>query len=369
MTSHTPLDTDNWQYVDNYFKNPGDYSYDKHYAFDHHYRFSLKKACSDYVVSNKKCILRRFIKYDMNMKPYLIPFFATVALTATAQQKNEITSVLEILDVTNGNRTVVKEFPYRIEAPNWTPDGQWLLYNSDGKLYRLSPTSPAEPELINTGFAQNCNNDHVLSADGQQIAISHGTKEDYKSRIYTLPIMGGTPRLITPMAPSYLHGWNPDGKELAYCAERNGNYDVYTIPAEGGEETRLTTAEGLDDGPEYSPCGQYIWFNSVRTGLMQVWRMKADGSEQTQMTFDETRNSWFPHISPDGKSVVFITYYKGDLEPGEHLANKNVELRLMPANGGEPKTLLKLFGGQGTINVNSWAPDSKRIAFVSYRIN
>ena len=259
------------------------------------------------------------------MKPYLIPFFATVALTATAQQKNEITSVLEILDVTNGNRTVVKEFPYRIEAPNWTPDGQWLLYNSEGKLYRLSPTSPAEPELINTGFAQNCNNDHVLSADGQQIAISHGTKEDYKSRIYTLPITGGTPR--------------------------------------------LTTAEGLDDGPEYSPCGQYIWFNSVRTGLMQVWRMKADGSEQTQMTFDETRNSWFPHISPDGKSVVFITYYKGDLEPGEHLANKNVELRLMPANGGEPKTLLKLFGGQGTINVNSWAPDSKRIAFVSYRIN
>lgn len=232
------------------------------------------------------------------MKPYLIPFFATVALTATAQQKNEITSVLEILDVTNGNRTVVKEFPYRIEAPNWTPDGQWLLYNSEGKLYRLSPTSSAEPELINTGFAQNCNNDHVLSADGQQIAISHGTKEDYKSRIYTLPITGGTPRLITPMAPSYLHGWSPDGKELAYCAERNGNYDIYTIPVEGGEETRLTTAEGLDDGPEYSPCGQYIWFNSVRTGLMQVWRMKADGSEQTQMTFDETRNSWFPpHLS------------------------------------------------------------------------
>ena len=131
----------------------------------------------------------------------------------------------------------------------------------------------------------------------------------------------------------------------------------------------ITTLDKRDDGPEYSPCGQYIWFNSVRTGLMQVWRMKADGSEQTQMTFDETRNSWFPHISPDGKSVVFITYYKGDLEPGEHLANKNVELRLMPANGGEPKTLLKIFGGQGTINVNSWAPDSKRIAFVSYRIN
>ena len=151
----------------------------------------------------------------------------------------------------------------------------------------------------------------MISADGKQIAISNGTKEDGRSRVYTLPFEGGVPRLITPLGPSYLHGWSPDGKQLAYCAERNGNFDVYVIPALGGEEKRLTTAEGLDDGPEYSPCGQYIWFNSVRTGLMQIWRMKADGSEQTQMTFDETRNSWFPHISPDGKQIVFITYTKG----------------------------------------------------------
>ena len=184
-----------------------------------------------------------------------------------------------------------------------------------------------------------------------------------------MPLAGtDAPRLITPLAPSYLHGWSPDGKQLAYCAARKGNFDVYVIPAEGGEEVRLTTAEGLDDGPEYSPCGQYIWFNSVRSGLMQVWRMKADGSEQTQMTFDETRNSWFPHVSPDGKQVVFITYKKGDLKPDEHLANKHVELRIMPAEGGEPRTLVSLFGGQGTINVNSWAPDSRRIAFVSYRL-
>ena len=208
----------------------------------------------------------------------------------------------------------------------------------------------------------------MLSADGQRIAISHGTKEDGRSRIYTLPISGGNPQLVTPMAPSYLHGWSPDGKQLAYCAERKGNYDVYVIPADGGEEQRLTTAEGLDDGPEYAPDGKHIWFNSVRSGLMQVWRMKADGSEQTQMTFDETRNAWFPHVSPDGKQVVFITYYKGDLEPGQHLANKNVELRIMPAEGGESRLLVKLFGGQGTINVNSWAPDSRRFAFVSYRL-
>ena len=289
-----------------------------------------------------------------------------VIWTVSAQQK--VTSILEILDVQSGNRTVVKEFPYLIEAPNWTVDGAWLIYNSGGKLYRLSPQNPGEPEVIPTGFATRCNNDHVLSADGKGIAISHGTREDGRSRIYTLPIEGGTPRLITPMGPIYLHGWSPDGKQLAYCAERNGNYDVYVIPAEGGEEVRLTTAEGLDDGPEYSPCGNYIWFNSVRSGLMQVWRMKADGSEQTQLTFDDTRNAWFPHISPDGKQVVYIAYYKGDLKPNEHLANKNVELRIMPAGGGETRMLAKLFGGQGTINVNSWSPDSKKIAFVSYRL-
>jgi len=292
-----------------------------------------------------------------------------VSAMICAQQGNSVTSILEIMDVENGSRTVLKEFPFRIEAPNWTMDGKWLIYNSGGKLYRLSPDSPSEPQEIYTGFATRCNNDHVLSFDGKSIAISHGTAEDRRSRVYTLPIWGGDPVLITPLAPSYLHGWSPDKKYLAYCAGRGDNMDVYVIPAEGGEEIRLTDAEGLDDGPEYSPCGEYIWFNSVRTGLMQVWRMKADGSEQTQMTFDKTRNAWFPHVSPDGEKIAYITYHVGDLEPGQHLANKNVELWLMPAEGGEPTLLTKLFGGQGTINVNSWAPDSRRFAFVSYRLN
>ena len=302
---------------------------------------------------------------------HLITFslcFLLVAPVSIAQQTS-VTSFLEIYDLRDSKRTIVKEFPFLIEAPNWTPDGKWLIYNSGGKLYKLSPDIPGEPIEIPTGYADRCNNDHVISSDGKDIAISHGTREDRQSRIYTLPFEGGTPRLITPLGPSYLHGWSPDKKWLSYCADRNGNYDVYIIPAEGGVEIRLTTAEGLDDGPEYSPCGQYIWFNSVRSGLMQAWRMKADGTEQTQMTFDETRNTWFPHISPDGEQVVLITYNKGDVEPEQHPANKNVELRLMPAKGGEPRTLVQLFGGQGTINVNSWAPDSKRFAFVSYRLN
>jgi Tol biopolymer transport system component len=296
-----------------------------------------------------------------------VPLLAAVTLPS-AQNRVSVTSVLEILDVTNGRRTVVKEFPFLIEAPNWTADGEWLIFNSGGLLYKLSPTAPGEPEQIRTGYAVRCNNDHVLSPDGQQMAISHATGEDRKSRIYTLPLEGGVPRLITPMAPSYLHGWSPDGKYLSYCAERNGNYDVYLIPAEGGEEIRLTTAEGLDDGPEFSPDGRFIWFNSVRSGLMQLWRMKADGSEQTQLTFDEDRNAWFPHISPDGRQVVYLAYRKGDLAPDQHLPNREVELRLLPSEGGAAQTIATLFGGQGTINVNSWSPDSKRLAFVSYRL-
>ena len=132
---------------------------------------------------------------------------------------------------------------------------------------------------------------------------------------------------------------------------------------EGGEEQRLTTAPGLDDGPEYSPDGRHIYFNSDRTGLMQIWRMKTDGSEQEQMTKDKY-NNWFAHPSPDGRWIVFLSY-PGDVKG--HPANKDVMLRLMPARGGPIEVLAKLFGGQGTINVPSWSPDSQRVAFVSYQ--
>lgn len=275
-------------------------------------------------------------------------------------------SILEIYDIKKGTREVIDEFPYIIEAPNWLADGVTLVYNSQGKIFKYDLEEKTSTEIF-TDYADNCNNDHVLSPDGNEIAISHGTKEDGKSRIYTLPLSGGVPRLITPMAPSYLHGWSPDGETLSYCAERDGEFDIYIIPSKGGVEKRLTTSPGLNDGPEYDPSGEFIWFNSVRTGLMQAWRMKSDGLEQTQMTFDEDLNTWFPHVSPDGKWVVMLSYYKGDLLPHEHLPNKNVELRLMSSQGGEVKTLAKLFGGQGTINVNSWSPSSEKFAFVSYR--
>lgn len=276
-------------------------------------------------------------------------------------------SILEVYDTETKERKALAEFDHLIEAPNWTKDGRFLIFNSRGRIWRYEIATGACTQ-IDTGFAGRCNNDHVLAPDGSGIAISHGTKEDRQSRVYTVPFSGGTPRLITPLAPSYLHGWSPDGSTLAYCACRDGEFDIYTIPVEGGEETRLTLAPGLNDGPEYDSTGEYIWFNSVRTGLMQAWRMKADGSEQTQMTFDEDWNTWFPHISPDRSTVAMICYKKGDLLPHEHLPHKNVEIRTMNADGSNVQTIARLFGGQGTINVNSWSPDSKRFAFVSYRL-
>lgn len=275
-------------------------------------------------------------------------------------------SILETIDVHTGQRKALKEFDYVIEAPNWTRDGKYLVYNSRGRMYTYGLAN-GEIKEIDTGFAIDCNNDHVLSPDNSQLAVSHFTNDDATSRIYILPFEGGAPRLVTDKGPSYLHGWSPDGKRLAYCAERNGQYDIYTISVDGGAETQLTDLPGLDDGPEYSPDGKYIWFNSTRTGLMQVWRIEADGSNPTHMV-KEDANCWFPHVSPDGSWVVYIAYGRDDVKPGDHPANKNVELRLIPAEGGESKTIAKLFGGQGTINVNSWSPNNRTIAFVSYRL-
>ncbi len=280
-------------------------------------------------------------------------------------------SFLQVYDIETGKTTLLKEFDKVIEAPNWSADGKFLTYNSEGRIYKYELEGGSITE-VPSYFVDNCNNDHVLASDGSGLYVSHHTKEDGLSRIYKVYFDGRKPELVTPLAPSYLHGITTDGKMLAYCAERNGEYDIYTIPAAGGNETRLTSALGLNDGPEYDCDGEYIWFNSVRTGRMQAWRMKADGSEQTQMTDDPHWNTWFPHISPDRKKVVMIAYHESDVRPGDHVPNKDVEIRLMTGSDAsgwsKPRTLLKLFGGQGTINVNSWAPDSQRFAFVSYAL-
>lgn len=289
-------------------------------------------------------------------------------LTGSAQR---ITSQLETYELATGKRTVVHRDTVRFEAPNWTRDGQFLIINQKGKLYRVT-IKTGQKEVMDTGFATTCNNDHGLTPDGKTIIVSHhdkGVATAGNSKVYTIPYPGGTPTQITEKAPSYWHGVTPDGKTLAYVGQRTlpdgtQDYDIYTMPTAGGTtETRLTTAPGLDDGPDYSPDGRYIYFNSYRTGKMHVWRMDADGKNPIQLTNDAYSN-WFPHPSPDGKQIVFISYLED--QGFAHPADKQVMLRLMDIKTGQIRELARFRGGQGTINVPSWSPDSKNFGFVSY---
>lgn len=282
------------------------------------------------------------------------------------QYENYIGSRMEVLDVENLERKVLFSSDHSIQAPNWTTDGKALIYNSNGYLYRYDLASQ-KTTMLNTGFANRNNNDHVISFDGKQMAISHHDDDDNgDSAIYTLPIEGSAePVRITKrgLGASYLHGWSTDGKTLLFTGNRNGQYDIYSVDIATGEETQLTDTPGLDDGPEFDPAGKYIYFNSNRTGTMQLFRMRPDGSNVEQLTFDEL-NDWFPHISPDGKKILFVTFGT-DVDSGDHPFYKHVYLRMMSVDGGEPKILSYLYGGQGTINVPSWSPDSKKVAFIS----
>jgi len=295
--------------------------------------------------------------------------FSNVRITLPAPAdfrpyRDYLGSRLETLEVETGRRRVVHAVADSLQAPNWDADGKSLVYNRNGKLYRFTFTTGRAAE-IDTGFATKNNNDHVLSRDGRRLGISHHSADhDNKSMIYTLPAGGGVPKLATTRGPSYLHGWSPDGQSLLYAGLRDGDIDIYRVPVAGGDEIRLTTAKGVDDGPECTPDGKTIYFNSERSGLMQIWKMDADGTHQTQVT-DDAFNNWFPHVSPDGKSFVVISYRKGDVTPGDHPFYKQVCLRLFPTAGGPGRVIANLYGGQGTINVPSWSPDGKRLAFVS----
>jgi Tol biopolymer transport system component len=284
------------------------------------------------------------------------------AVALDAQPRPPADSIIAIFDTKTGRERVVYTAENQIfEAPNWSPDGQYLLLNSGGRLWRLNLAQPV-PQPVDTGAVNRINNDHGISPDGKQYVISAGP-------MYVLPSTGGPPRQVTKNTPSYYHGWSPDGKTLVYCAPRNGNFDVYAIPVEGGDEVRLTSHAGYDDGPDYSPDGKWIYFNSDRSGSWDLWRIPAPGAgpedRQAERVTTDDLEDWFPHFSPNGRKMVFLSFEKGTKG---HPANQNVRLRLMDVRSGKIREIHRFFGGQGTINVNSWAPDSRRFAFVKYRL-
>ena len=267
------------------------------------------------------------------------------------------------------------------EAPNWSLDGKYLIFNTGGRLYRL-PVDGAKPapELINIDATLRLNNDHAPSRDGKLIGFSASSPASRQSQVYVSNADGSNVRVVAAATPSYFHGWSPDGRYLAYVYQHPGpngapaNYDIFRVPVAGGEAEQLNSNPGYDDGPEYSPDGKWIYFNSDRSGGWDVWRIPADGAgpndqKAEQITKDELED-WFPHVSPDGKWTVFLSFAKGVKTHNDKLPG--TQLRMMPTPGARPaqspqiQVLTTFFGGQGTINVNSWSPDSTRFAYVIY---
>ncbi len=299
--------------------------------------------------------------------PLLFGSLTCIAFTSQAQTAGKLQSTLQTIGI-QGSATVVYTATGHFEAPNWTHDGRHLIFDQDGKIMRI-PATGGEPVAIDIGAATHCNGSHGISPDGTLLAISCSMPDRPESRVYVVPIGGGTPRIVTQNPNSYFHTWSPDGRTIVFTRPNHGAGNIYAIPLAGGEEKALTTGTGISDDPDFAPDGKHIYFNSDRGGSMQIWRMHPDGSNPEQMTFDELVN-WTPHVSPDGKTMVFESYEKGTTG---HPANRKIALRLFSldekaADHKKIRVLVNLIGGSGTMNVSSWAPDSKHLAFVSYQL-
>lgn len=301
------------------------------------------------------------------MKKTIITLLFVQLVFGQIPEGKKVISHLYLYDLATRKSILLQTENRHFEAPNWSPDGTYLLINSGGKIEKYS--LEGKPlAFIDTQELQKCNNDHGISFDGKTLFFSSGKNEieEHTSFIYQMPLTGGIPEQITKLSPSYWHGVSPDGKDIVYCAAREGNYDVYKMNVDQKKEIRLTSAAGLDDGPEYAPDGSYVYFNSFRTGIMQLWRMTPDGKNKEQLTFDDY-SDWFPHIAPDNQKLVFISYVEDQKQ--SHPFGKSVKLRLMNLKTKEVSDLTpEFYGGQGTLNVNSWNPDSTQFTYVAYSL-
>ena len=312
------------------------------------------------VCSHNKDVTEKAIFSNVDLEP-LSPL-----PTPDPSTKPAIISTLQTISIEPQYRRsiVVYSAPTYFEAPNWSRDGKTLIFDQGGKIMTVSAEG-GTPQILNTGAAINCTGSHGLSPDGKLLAISCAMPDKPGTRVYTLPSTGGEPHMVTENPASYWHTWSPDGKTLVFVRPHEKILDLVAIPVEGSKETKLTDSTGISDDPDYSPDGKYIYFNSNHGGgTMQIWRMHPDGTHPDQVTSDQ-RNNWTPHPSPDGKWIVYLSY---DMSVTDHAVNKDVQLRLLSTADNSVTTLVSFFGGSGSFNVPSWAPDSHHLAYVSYQL-
>ncbi len=301
---------------------------------------------------------------------------AQAGAAPSARPPQHLRSRLFIYDLRDGSSHLVYASDSIWEAPNWSADGNYLISNSAGAIYKfvLKQDGAAEPQKLAIPADFRCNNDKAISPDGRKLAFSATVPPGRASQVFLSNSDGSNPRLMVSASPSYFHGWSPDNKTLAFVAQRNGSgqYDIYRVPAAGGAEEQLTSNIHQDDGPDYSPDGKWIYINSDRSGKEAIWRFPADGAghndEKAEMVVNDGLEDWFPHISPDGRKMVYIGYPAGTATHDPRTVS--IELKLVAIDHGKVaaarKTIVEGIGGQGTMNVNSWAPDSMRFAYVTY---
>jgi len=296
---------------------------------------------------------------------------------AHAHGEQPLRSKLFIYDLRDGSSHLVYTADDIWEAPNWSPDGKYLISNSRGGIYKLvlKQDGTAEtPQRLAIPANAECNNDKAISPNGKMIAYSATVPPEKGSEVFLANADGTNVKQMTKESPSYFHGWSPDNKTLSFVAQRNGSgqFDIYNMPVSGGAETRVTMNPHHDDGPDYSPDGKWIYINSDRSGKEAVWRFPSTGAgpndAKAEMVVSDSLEDWFPHIAPNGKKLVYIGYPTGT--PTHNPRNVHIVLKLVTIENGKvaatQKTLVEATGGQGSMNVNSWAPDSMRFAYVTY---
>jgi Tol biopolymer transport system component len=253
-----------------------------------------------------------------------------------------------------------------VEAPNWSLDGDALYLNGHGSLWRLDLPAPDRGlTAVELEHLPEVNNDHVLDPDGEHVYLSA-----MDGHIYRGSLRGGRAERVSPDdgAWHFLHGVSPDGGRLAYVHLADmGDAGRLAILEPGRPPVHVDTGHGHLDGPEWSPDGEWIYVNTEhftdRPGHAQLARLPVDGGPMERLVTSDTVD-WFPHLSPDSAYAAYISFPPGTLG---HPADLDVEVRVVAtADWATPLQRYPLFGGQGTLNVNSWSPDSTRFAFVAY---
>jgi Tol biopolymer transport system component len=257
---------------------------------------------------------------------------------------------------------VIRSGSTPMQSPNWAPGGRDIYVHESGRLVDipvLDPQIGGTPRPVDVGPLLDCSGNFGVAPDGQTIAVSCADAARGNHQVYVVPLHGGAPKRLTNGPESgYFHAWSPDGTSLAFTRGKASRADIYAVSVEGGAEKRLTT-DTLNDGPDYTADGKYIYFDSARSGRLQIWRMNADGSEPTQVTGDLSANS-SPHVSPDGKSVAFLSQAS---DSGDAIARTTLKI-LTPADG-MIRAVTEFDGNRGSLAMNSWL-DHNHLALIEY---